>query len=64
MVLKNSLNYHYPGIQHLHNAFNSQKIIGTMKIFLMALQSVVCTRIDGWLGQWPEQQWLGTPDLI
>ena len=35
----NSLNYDYLAIQYLHNAFNSQKITGTMKIFLMALQS-------------------------
>ena len=35
----NSLNYDYLAMQHLRNAFNSQKITGTMKIFLMALQS-------------------------
>ena len=35
----NSLNYDYLAMQHLRNAFNSQKITGTMKIFLMALKS-------------------------
>ena len=35
----NCLNYDYVGTQHLHNAFNSQKITDTIKIFLMALQS-------------------------
>ena len=29
----------YLATQHLHNAFNSQKITGTMKLFLIALQS-------------------------
>ena len=29
----NNCNYDYLPIQHLHNAFNSQKITGTMKIF-------------------------------
>ena len=33
------LYYDYLAIQYLHNAFNSQKITGTIKIFLMALQS-------------------------
>ena len=38
-MLKQFLNYDFLAIHHLHNAFNSQKITGTMKIFLMALQS-------------------------
>ena len=39
-MLEQFLNYDFLAIHHLHNAFNSQKIIGTMKIFLMALQSL------------------------